>query len=138
MPRIGIQTIESSIDLDWSAGTGTLVDISTALVKADGFEIAEPEEFTTETADGLEQFDGARWRGVLPVEEGSTVPADNTPFWLVVTPLSGTARIYGGTLGCIGHIIERGLQSIVNGRLYSMFKYVFVSATGTGGMRDTP
>jgi len=133
----GIKAIGFTETYNWGTKTGTFTDIPIGDILLDGTEIAEPEEFTTETADNLMLQDGIRWNGVIRVALGvASLPTINTPFWIQVTPYSGNARVYGGTNGAKCRIVESGIKSLSNGRAYVDIMYSFVTATIAAGIQD--
>lgn len=136
MARIGLSLIETSTDYVWSTDTGTTTPIALSSIRKEGLQVGQSEEFTSETADMFFLQDGIRWSGSIFVEEGTTVPANGTQFWLVVTPLTGTARAYGGELGCKGRLIEDGMQTLDGGRLYQQFAFTFSADSVTNGIHD--
>jgi len=131
----GIAAIEIATDYDWTLNTGTWNAIPIGDILLDGTEIAEPEEFTTETADNLILQDGIRWNGVIRCALGAAnIPAENTAFWVRVTPLVGTQKIYGSADGAKARILETGIKALSNGRAYVDVLYTFVSDTIANGI----
>lgn len=132
----GIKKIEVSTDYDWDLTTGTWTEIPITEILLDGTVIAEPEEFSTEKGDNITDQDGIRWNGTIRVQLGTTeIPAENTAFWLRVTPHSGSAKVYGGLAGARGRILETGLQALSTGRPYIDLNYQFVGVNSAAAIQ---
>lgn len=137
MAKKGLTTIEVSTNFSWSAETGDWTTIAIATSKKDGLQIGEPEAFTEEHANELEYTNGFRWRGVIPFEEGtSDIPADNTAFWIAVTPHTGNREVMGGSTGCIGRTERTGLAPLGSAQPLSRLVYSFVATSAANGIKD--
>lgn len=131
----GIVTIETSTDLTWATGSGTFTAM-TGLQK-EGVRIGPGEPLTSDRANDQAELDAVRFPIAIQQDLGGAGGvADGTAFWLKVTWLSGTAQLFGGTVGFLARNVPGQARSPRDGRMYTTLAGECHGATEADVMKD--